>query len=497
MGMSFLFLGHIVAGIAGNVVSGVTNNSSANLATLGEAAGTSQLSSSLGTYYLMATMMSSNRIVGGWMDINGLWMSVSGDGTNFDYAGPNQPVMGNHSPIGTNHSPVNDPTIWLGTNGAVFYTYTPNCDYSTNLLTIYRGADATSAPNTVVNIDCSSLAIGGTLSESVLEPQIDATPNIVPTNLFIRISTNNRASWFVAVSTCTNAPLYSLWTVPTAITIPGQSYLEAPCGFTYHGTNMIIFGDGTSFQMATNTTSPRGTYTTWKGYDWGGWVASNAFVHGLTSPFLLFMPDRIRLYGDVTLTNVFNPIFQPGDYLAAGLAYSDCFDNFQTWTPLKFIAPPPTLGVSNNFYRMASVIPVSLTNLVYFGIYADDGIPDLWQLQYFGLNNPNGVAAADADGTGQNNLFKYVAGLDPTNPASVLLLKVTSIPGPSKQKSLLFNPLAVGRNYAPQFSTNLTLGSWLPLTGYTGPVTNGNQVAITDTNATGPRKFYRINISLP
>jgi len=41
-------------------------------------------------------------------------------------------------------------------------------------------------------------------------------------------------------------------------------------------------------------------------------------------------------------------------------------------------------------------------------------------------------------------------------------------------------------------------GVWLPLTTYTGPVTNiGNQVTVTDTNAVLPQEFYRIDISLP
>lgn len=43
-----------------------------------------------------------------------------------------------------------------------------------------------------------------------------------------------------------------------------------------------------------------------------------------------------------------------------------------------------------------------------------DGIDDSWQVQYFG-QPPNPLAApnADADGTGQNNLFKFIAGLNP------------------------------------------------------------------------------------
>jgi hypothetical protein len=35
------------------------------------------------------------------------------------------------------------------------------------------------------------------------------------------------------------------------------------------------------------------------------------------------------------------------------------------------------------------------------------------------------------------------------------------------------------------------------LTGYAGPVTNGNHVTITDLNAAEPNKYYRIDISFP
>ena len=121
-----------------------------------------------------------------------------------------------------------------------------------------------------------------------------------------------------------------------------------------------------------------------------------------------------------------------------------------------------------------------------------------WQVQYFGsTNNPNAASGVDADGTGQNNLFKYVAGLDPTNPSSVFQLQVVAVTNQTSQESLLFNPVATGRTYTPQFSTDLVGGVWLLLPGYTGPVTNGNQVTITDTNAVDPQRFYRIDISLP
>ena len=134
-----------------------------------------------------------------------------------------------------------------------------------------------------------------------------------------------------------------------------------------------------------------------------------------------------------------------------------------------------------------------------YGSYAGDGLPDNWQVQYFGLNNAKAAPTTDADGTGQNNLFKYVAGLDPTNPASVFVLKIASVPGQPNQKNLLFNPVAGGRTYTPQFRTDMVNGTWATLTGIGGPTTNvpQAQVTVTDLSATQPQKFYRIDISLP
>jgi subtilase family serine protease len=136
-----------------------------------------------------------------------------------------------------------------------------------------------------------------------------------------------------------------------------------------------------------------------------------------------------------------------------------------------------------------------------------DGIPNWWRAQYFHNQPPNNVdgtmtnsqscATCDADGTAQNNLFKYVAGLDPTNPASVFVLKIASVTGQPTQKNLIFNPEVGGRTYTPQFRTNLASGAWATLTGIGGPATNVNQVTVTDLSATQTSKFYRVHISLP
>ena len=130
-----------------------------------------------------------------------------------------------------------------------------------------------------------------------------------------------------------------------------------------------------------------------------------------------------------------------------------------------------------------------------------DGILDCWRQQYFGGNglstNAASCSACDADGTGQNNLFKYVAGLDPTNPASVFVLKIAKVNGQPSQKNLTYNPIASGRTYIPQYVTNLHNAAWTTLSSISGPVTNVNQATVTDLSATNQNKFYRLHISLP
>lgn len=159
-----------------------------------------------------------------------------------------------------------------------------------------------------------------------------------------------------------------------------------------------------------------------------------------------------------------------------------------------------TNGTFTGFYLGGSgsgILAVIDSNPDNFGSYAGDGLADSWQVQYFGLNNTNAAPGKDVDGTGQNNLFKYVAGLDPTNRASIFVLKIANVTGQPGQKNLIFNPLATGRTYTIESKTNLVGGSYAALAGFSGPLTNVNQVTVTDLIATQTSKFYHVHISLP
>jgi len=131
-----------------------------------------------------------------------------------------------------------------------------------------------------------------------------------------------------------------------------------------------------------------------------------------------------------------------------------------------------------------------------YGLYANDGLPDEWQVRYFGLNNPLAAPTKDADGTGQTNLFKYVAGLNPTDNTSVFHTSVQPVAGQPNQKQIVFSPVLAGRTYTVVYNNTLTDPTWTPLAGATQS-DSGQQRTVTDTVATGNTRFYKVRITLP
>ncbi len=129
-----------------------------------------------------------------------------------------------------------------------------------------------------------------------------------------------------------------------------------------------------------------------------------------------------------------------------------------------------------------------------FGTYSGDGLGDAWQVQYFGQDNPAAAPTMDPDGDGQNNLFEYTAGLVPTDRASVFTVNLSIPVGQPTQRAVVFTPRLAGRTYTVKTST--TLSSWTDLTE-PAVSDNGTERTVTDINASGPRQFYRVDISLP
>jgi Regulator of chromosome condensation (RCC1) repeat/Fibronectin type III domain/Bacterial TSP3 repeat len=119
-------------------------------------------------------------------------------------------------------------------------------------------------------------------------------------------------------------------------------------------------------------------------------------------------------------------------------------NGFAAWTALA-----SGLGVGTNTLAIVATdnaVPTHTLTNTWHVIYATgnfdgngDGLPDAWQIRYFGsVNAPSAAPGADPDGDGISNLQELLAGTDPTLPAPA---------GPS-------NPIAVS------ISTNQINFSW-------------------------------------
>ncbi|MGO9527723.1 MAG: TIM-barrel domain-containing protein [Verrucomicrobiia bacterium] len=121
-----------------------------------------------------------------------------------------------------------------------------------------------------------------------------------------------------------------------------------------------------------------------------------------------------------------------------------------------------------------------------------DGIPDWWRALYFGgsgtTTTRQSCASCDADGTGQDNLTKFVAGLNPINPASALAIPSAQ---PSGYGLALDFTSELGNTYFVESTTNLVGGVWTILTNNI-PGTGGIMTFLDANWDTVPQKFYRI-----
>ena len=126
-----------------------------------------------------------------------------------------------------------------------------------------------------------------------------------------------------------------------------------------------------------------------------------------------------------------------------------------------------------------------------FGIYAQDGIDDFWQVAYFGENNPDAAADRDPFGSGHSNLFKYTAGLDPLDSMSRFTLQTDWNPA-LRRMQLTMGPCFATRNYQVVASDDLI--TWQPALLQTLP-SNPPRKTVVDLHATRPSRYYRVIIT--
>ncbi|MGD0651032.1 MAG: Ig-like domain-containing protein [Verrucomicrobiia bacterium] len=128
-----------------------------------------------------------------------------------------------------------------------------------------------------------------------------------------------------------------------------------------------------------------------------------------------------------------------------------------------------------------------------------DGLPDVWQIQYFGsVNAPGSGPNDDPDGDGLNNLQEWLAGTNPTNSASTLRIIGVTQEGDDVRVAWT---TAGGRTNAVQaaagdangnYDTNYVDISGLIIVSGTGDTTTNYVDVGGATNA--PSRFYRVRL---
>jgi hypothetical protein len=123
-----------------------------------------------------------------------------------------------------------------------------------------------------------------------------------------------------------------------------------------------------------------------------------------------------------------------------------------------------------------------------------DGIPDAWELDYFGTTNID--VNADADGDGVSNLREYLDGTSPIDANSVLKITAFNFLAGGNTTSLTWNSVPT-RYYQVQLSTDLGAEAiWVDCgVGLIAPTGSSTSASFPDMNA--PARFYRIEAVRP
>lgn len=123
------------------------------------------------------------------------------------------------------------------------------------------------------------------------------------------------------------------------------------------------------------------------------------------------------------------------------------------------------------------------------GIYAGDGIADVWQILHFGLDNPDAAPDLDPDGDGQDNLFEFKAGLIPTNSASFFLFELVAA---QPKPQFRYGPITNSVTYTMEYKDDLQETEWNTLTEVSGEYEGANILGTDDTAETPASRFYRV-----
>lgn len=141
-------------------------------------------------------------------------------------------------------------------------------------------------------------------------------------------------------------------------------------------------------------------------------------------------------------------------------------------------------GVTSEVVSASVVVPVD---------FDDDGIDDLWELDY-GLSPTNGLDASETwDADPYNNLQEFVADTDPDDSNSYFRI-VSVLNNPNIAVTFLSSS---NRIYRMIGCSNLSVGGWTDIPGAGPRAGMGGPDVMADTNNPSRGPFYRLSVEVP
>lgn len=165
-----------------------------------------------------------------------------------------------------------------------------------------------------------------------------------------------------------------------------------------------------------------------------------------------------------------------------------------------------TVKKSNVTQFTSTNLPIAsgLALRIDFGSSVDtdgDGVPDGWEMTYFGT--PIGNLNGDSDHDGISDLAEYIAGTSPINSNDVFKVEADFVTNRMMHVSFQANAASgIGyegktRYYGLEFRTNLTSSIWNSVTNYSR-VRGTSQTVVYETATTNgaPMQFFRARVWL-
>ena len=124
--------------------------------------------------------------------------------------------------------------------------------------------------------------------------------------------------------------------------------------------------------------------------------------------------------------------------------------------------------------------------------YEKDAIPDYWQFQEFGRSNDDGLAEADPDRDGANNLMEYLSDTDPNNPNDRFspTVKFSKRGNDLVIVAMIVNKPIYTTSYQLQSSNDLQ--TWIDEGKANNPAPGDSEMVFRMDSRQEGKKFYRI-----